>query len=346
MDVYIIRVQAVDRAGNGSATIFERSFRLSRRLPTIVSTAPKTAPADEAFTNEEVDEIEVMLETDDENHLSTLRLLNSTNQVVAGQQQREADRLVYNLVRPLAVDGSDDGLYSIEFTPISASGRTGEVQLLTFTHDTEAPEIEPEAINLVVTAPEVNNSLTEIRVMLTDEQSGIDWKNVDEEWLTFERVSPNPTEIAGRVADDNQSILSFRLTVPLADNGSADGEYRITVTPKDRAGNGDLSYEKVFTYDTSPPMIDASTLLLNDAPLLVDINAVDYPTAVSTTGGVAIQANIFDTGLGVNLARSRIVVRRPDGAEVSGNTQAKRCRYHRLQIRWLSSARALSGYGY
>ena len=318
---YIIRVQAVDRAGNGSATIFERSFRLSRRLPTIVSTAPKTAPADEAFTNEEVDEIEVMLETDDENHLSTLRLLNSTNQIVAGQQQREADRLVYNLVRPLAEDGSDDGLYSIEFTPISASGRTGEVQLLTFTHDTEAPEVEPEAINLVVTAPEVNNSLTEIRVTLTDEQSGIDWKNVDEEWITFERVSPNSTEIAGRVEDDNQGILSFRLTVPLADNGSADGEYRIIVTPKDRAGNGDLSYEKVFTYDTSPPMIDASTLLLNDAPLLVDINAVDYPTAVSTTGGVAIQANIFDTGLGVNLARSRIVVRRPDGAEVSGNTQ-------------------------
>ena len=318
---YIIRVQAVDRAGNGSATIFERSFRLSRRLPTIVSTAPKTAPADEAFTNEEVDEIEVMLETDDENHLSTLRLLNSTNQVVAGQQQRETDRLVYNLVRPLAEDGSDDGLYSIEFTPISASGRTGEVQLLTFTHDTEAPEVEPEAINLVVTAPEVNNSLTEIRVTLTDEQSGIDWKNVDEEWITFERVSPNSTEIAGRVEDDNQGILSFRLTVPLADNGSADGEYRIIVTPKDRAGNGDLSYEKVFTYDTSPPMIDASTLLLNDAPLLVDINAVDYPTAVSTTGGVAIQANIFDTGLGVNLARSRIVVRRPDGAEVSGNTQ-------------------------
>ena len=318
---YIIRVQAVDRAGNGNATVFERSFLLSRRLPAIVSTSPKTAPADEAFTNEEVDEIEVMLETDDENHLSTLRLLNSTNQVVAGQQQRETDRLVYNLVRPLAEDGSDDGLYSIEFTPISASGRTGEVQLLTFTHDTEAPEVEPEAISLVVTAPEVNNSLTEIRVTLTDEQSGIDWKNVDEEWITFERVSPNSTEIAGRVEDDNQGILSFRLTVPLADNGSADGEYRITVTPKDRAGNGDLSYEKVFTYDTSPPMIDASTLLLNDAPLLVDINAVDYPIAVSTTGGVTIQANIFDTGLGVNLARSRIVVRRPDGTEVSGNTQ-------------------------
>ena len=254
---YIIRVQAVDRAGNGGATVFERSFLLSRRLPAIVSTSPQTAPADEAFTNEEVEQIEVTIETDDENHLSTLRLLNASNQVVAGQQLRESDRLVYNLVRPLGVDGSDDGVYTIEFTPISASGRSGDVQLLTFTHDTEVPEVEPEAISLVVTSPEINNSLTEIHVNPTDEQSGIDWENVDGDWLVFERVSPNPTQIAGRVEDDNQGVLRFVLMVPLADNGSADGEYKVTVTPKDRAGNGDVSYEKVFTYDTRPPVIDA-----------------------------------------------------------------------------------------
>ena len=318
---YIIRVQAVDRAGNGSATVFERSFLLSRRLPAIVSTSPRTAPADEAFTNEDVDQIEVIIETDDENHLSTLRLLNASNQVVAGQQLRESDRLVYNLVRPLGVDGSDDGIYTIEFTPISASGRAGDVQLRTFTHDTEVPEVEPEAISLVVAAPGENNSLTEIQVNPTDEQSGIDWENVDEEWLVLERVSPDPTQIDGRVEDDNQAVLRFVLTVPLADNGAADGEYKITVTPQDQAGNGDVSYEKVFTYDTSPPMIDAGTLLLNDAPLLVDIDAIDYPTAVSTTGGVVIQANMFDTGLGVNLAQSRIIIRGPDGAELSGNTQ-------------------------
>ena len=41
----------------------------------------------------------------------------------------------------------------------------------------------------------------------------------------------------------------------------------------------------------------------------------------STTGGVVIQANIFDTGLGANLAQSQIVVRSPDGSEISGNTQ-------------------------
>ena len=319
---YIIRVQAVDRAGNGDAVVFERSFLLSRHLPAIVSTEPITAPADEAFMNEELERIEVTLETDDENHLSTLRLLNPGTQVVAGQLQRANDRLIYNLVRPLATDGSEDGVYTIEFTPISASGRSGEVQRLTFTYDTQAPEIEPdEAISLVVAEPEVNNSLTEIHVNLTDQTSGIDWKNLDEKWLTFERLSPNPTKISGRISDDGQDNLTFRLTVPLADNGSADGEYRITLNPKDRAGNDDESYERVFIYDTSPPMIDPNTLLINDAPLLVDLNAENYPTAVSTTGGVVIQANIFDTGLGVNLAQSKIIVTSPDGSEVSGNTQ-------------------------
>ena len=319
---YVIRVQAFDRAGNGDAVDFEQSFLLSRRLPTIVSTEPITAPVDEAFMNEELERIELTLETDDENHLSTLRLLNPATEVVAGQLQREADQLIYNLVRPLATDGSEDGVYTIEFTPISASGRSGALQRLTFTYDTEAPEIETdEAINLVVVQPEVNNSLTEIRVNLTDDTSGIDWKNLDEKWLTFERLSPNPAKISGHISDDGEETLTFRLTVPLADNGSADGEYRITLNPKDRAGNDDEPYEKVFVYDTSPPMIDSSTLLINEVPLLVDINAENYPTAVSTTGGVVLQANIFDTGLGVNLAKSRIVVRGPDGSEISGSTQ-------------------------
>ena len=319
---YIIRVQAVDRAGNGDAVDFERSFLLSRYLPTIISTEPTTAPADEAFTNEELERIEVTLETEDENHLSTLRLLNPSTEIVAGQQERKGDRLIYNLIRPLATDGSEDGVYTIEFTPISVSGRSGAVQRLIFTHDTQAPEIETdEVIRLIVAQPEVNNSLVEIHVNLTDETSGIDWENLDEKWLTFERLSPNPAKISGRVSDDGQGNLTFRLTVPLADNGSADGEYRITLNPKDRAGNDDESYERVFIYDTRPPMIDPSTLLINEAPLLVDINAENYPIAVSTTGGVVIQANIFDTGLGVNLAQSKISVTSPDGSEISGSTQ-------------------------
>ena len=320
---YTIRVQAVDRAGNGSKSVFETDFLLSRLLPAVVSTSPNTAPEDEAYTNEKIEEIEVMLETADENHLSTLRLLNSENQEIAGQQHLQANKLIYRLVRPLATDGSEDGVYTIQFTPISASGREGEVQNLTFTYDTQTPEVEPDAVNLIVAEPEVNNSLTEIRVILTDNQAGIDWENLDEEWLAFERLSPNAAEIDGRLSYESgeQDTLIFRLTVPLADDGSADGDYRVTVTPLDKAGNGDETYKEVFTYDTSPPVIDLNSLLINDAPLLTDVNAEDYPSAVSTTGGVVIQANVSDAGLGVDLSRSQIVVRNPNGQEISGTTR-------------------------
>ena len=341
---YIVRVRAIDRAGNGDAVIFEQSFLLSRRLPTILSTEPTTAPVEEAFANEALERIELTLETDDENHLSTLRLLSSgpATQVVAGQLERSADRLIYNLVRPLATDGSEDGVYTIEFTPISASGRSGEVQRLTFIYDTQSPEIETdEAVNFIVTQPGVNNSLTEIHVNLTDETSGIDWKNVDEKWLTFERLSPNPTKISGRISDDGDRTLTFRLTVPLADNGSADGEYRITLNPKDRAGNDDKPYERVFIYDTSPPMIDSTTLLINDAPLLVDINAENYPTAVSTTGGVVIQANIFDTGFRGQLGGIADYCERSRWIPGFWEYTAKRRGHARFQIRWTCDPRRL-----
>ena len=320
---YVIRVQAIDRAGNGSSSVHESDFLLSRRLPAIVSTVPTTAPADEAYTNEEVEEIEVLLETADERHLSTVRLLTSEGQVVAGQQYRETAKLIYRLVRPLATDGSEDGSYTIEFTPISSSGRSGATQSLVFTYDTQSPELDPEDIHLIVAEPQVDNSLVRIRLDITDNHAGIDWENLDTDWVTFERLSPNPTEIEGSVLDvlEEPAHLLFTLNVPLADDGSADGKYKISVSPIDKAGNGEETYEKEFTYDTSPPVIDPNSLLINESPLLTDLDADDYPSAVSTTGGVIIQAIVSDTGLGVNLSQSRIIVENPNGQEISGTTR-------------------------
>ena len=319
---YTIRVQAIDRAGNGNLSVFESSFLLSRLLPAVISTVPITAPEDEAYINEAIEQIEVMLQTEDARHLSTVRLLNADGQVVDGQQHRETDKLIYQLVRPLATDGSEDGVYTIEFTPISASGRSGEVQSMTFTYDTQGPELITDDIQLIVVEPEVNNSLVEIRVPITDIQAGIDWEDLDDAWFAFDQLTPNRDEITGRLSyDAEQSILIFRLNVPLADNGSADGEYRITITPIDKAGNGDETYEKELTYDTSPPVIDPSTLLINDAPLLIDIDAEDYPSSISTSGGVVIQASITDVGLGVNLSQSSITIINPNGQEISGTSQ-------------------------
>ncbi len=320
---YTIQVQAVDRAGNGSQSVFEHYFLLSRPLPAVLSTSPSTVPIEDAYTNEEVERIEVLLETADENHLSTVRLLNAKGQVIAGQQLRQPDKLIYELVRPLATDGSEDGIYTIEFTPISSSGRDGDVQKLTFTYDTQPPELIAKGIQLIVAEPQVNNSLVKLRLDLTDKTAGVDWENLEDDWVTFERLSPNPTEIAGTVSYTigEASYIIFSLKVPLADDGSNDGKYRVTVTPIDKAGNGDETYEEEFTYDTSPPVIDPNSLLINDTPLLTDIDADTYPSAISTSGGVVVQASVSDTGLGVNLSLSSIVIRNPNGQEITGTTR-------------------------
>ena len=250
-------------------------------------------------------------------------MLNSKNQVVAGQQLRQPDKLIYKLVRPLATDGSEDGFYTIEFTPISATGRSGEVQQLFFTYDTQPPELVLKGIQPIVVEAQVNNSLTKIQLNLIDKVAGIDWESLDEDWVTFERLSPDPTEIPGKLSyvEGEQSYIIFSLKVPLADDGSNDGKYRVSVTPIDKAGNGDETYEEEFIYDTSPPVIDPNSLLINDTPLLTDIDAEDYPSSISTSGGVTIQASISDTGLGVNLSQSSIVIRNPNGQEITGTTR-------------------------
>ena len=91
----------------------------------------------------------------------------------------------------------------MEFIPsnsrqLVAPDAAGAVQKLTFMYDTQGPELEPEAIRIVVTEPEVNNALMEIHADLTDNSAGIDWENLEEEWITFERLSPNATQISGR----------------------------------------------------------------------------------------------------------------------------------------------------
>ncbi len=326
---YTIHIHAIDRAGNGTHVTHESDFLLSRQLPAVITTLPKTAPKDAAYTNETITEVEATLETIDTRHLSTLRLVNAEGHTIAGQQRRESAKLIYRLVRPLATDGSEDGTYTLEFTPISSSGRTGTTQNYTFTYDTQSPELNTtKDIHLIVAEQNVDNSLVSIRTDITDTPAGVDWENLQTDWVNFERIAPNPQNIDGTVsylaAEAEEAApeqLIFTLHVPLADDGSADGTYKITVTPIDKAGNGDQTYEKMFTYDTRPPVIDPNTLTINDTPLLIDIDSDAYPSAVSTTGGVVIQAKMTDTGLGINLSHSRITVQNPNGHTLPGTTR-------------------------
>ncbi|RKY03408.1 hypothetical protein DRP77_06150 [Candidatus Poribacteria bacterium] len=318
---YTIKAMAVDKAGNGMGVTFEKQFNYSTGLPVVVSTFPKTSPPEEAYTNQQITKVEAVLrETNNGgiSFLSQIRLIDPNGNLVPGSQSDNGvDTIIWNLSKPLATDGSDDGLYTITVVPINASGRRGDQLRFTFFYDTVPPEVDLDTLQLI-TSQTAQNALSEISVVVRDEQpsSGIDWDEVDESWIKL--IGPDGKPVPGEATSDKAEKLIFKLEVPLATDGSQDGRYKIVIAPKDKAGNvgGPVEYE--FYYDTTPPVIDPSSLTINGKPLELDPNSPDYPTAVSTQSGVTIVARMTDEGAGVDLTRSSIQIFGPKGEPISG----------------------------
>ena len=325
---YTIRVQAIDRAGNGSDTPFEVFFTFSSGMPVIVSTIPKTTPAEEAFTNEPFRQVSVELQSENGGvDRSTITLLAPDDTTVPGQQVRRGKLLIYRLLREFATDGSDDGTYTIVVVPINSAGRQGEPQQFAFAYDTVAPEVIPTSIQLIVAEPGVNNSLVSVGALITDDEpsSNVDWDNLDGSWITLNDVRRN-RKIEGALATDEEQALLLNLIMPLASDGSQDGVYLLTIAPKDRAGNVTEAVQYPFFYDTRPPMIDVGSLFIDAQPLLTDANDPYYPSATSKSGSIVIDAKFSDVnpdgsyGLGPDLVNSSITVRSPAGEVITGTT--------------------------
>ncbi len=325
---YTIRVEAIDRAGNGSNAPFETQFTFSSGLPVVVSTVPQTTPAEEAFTNEPLHQVSVELQSEDEGaDRSTITLLAPDGTTVPGQQVRRGKLLIYRLLRELATDGSDDGTYTIVVTPINSAGRQGQLEQFTFVYDTIAPEVVPTSIQLIVAEPGVNNSLVSVGALIADDEpsSGVDWDNLNLSWITLDDVRRN-RKIDGTLATDEEQALLLNLVMPLASDGSQDGVYLLTIAPKDRAGNTTEAVTYPFFYDTRPPMIDTSSLFIDGQPLLTDSNDPYYPSATNKSGSIIIDAKFADVnpdgsyGLGPDLVNSSITVSSPSGEVITGTT--------------------------
>ena len=325
---YTIRVEAIDRSGNGLNAPFETQFTFSSGMPVVVSTVPKTTPVEEAFTNESLHQVEVELQSDSgAANRSTIALLAPDGTTVPGQQVRQGKMLIYRLLRALATDGSDDGTYTILVIPVNNAGRQGVPEQFSFVYDTVAPEVDPTTIQLTVAEPGVNNSLVSVGALVTDDEpsSGVDWDNLDLSWITLEAVKGN-RKIDGTLTTDEKQVLLLNLIMPLASDGSQDGIYQLTIAPKDHAGNVTQAVKYRFFYDTRPPMIDASSLFIDGQPLLIDLNDPYYPSATSKTGSIIIDAQFSDVnpdgspGLGADLVNSSITVRSPAGNVIGGIT--------------------------
>ena len=335
---YTIEVTPKDLSGNVSQYPFQ--YRLSLvLLPPLVETVEvsgETLPQEylnslNEITVELEEKLGVGLDLTDAG--SKIRLFGPKGEVKGEQEAEGDDTLIWAPILPLATDGSDDGNYTIQALPVNKSGRNGDEVEFQFMYDTVAPEVDLDTIQLKVIESESQNSLSEITVIVTDEQppsslgqasSGIDWKNVDDTWIKLENDKGKAVESI--VQSDKDKTLIVKLKQPLASNGSQDGEYTVIIAPKDQAGNTTEEVEYKFYYDTKPPSIDMTSLTVSDPQqpdiepkqLIIDPNDIDYPTSTNAQNGIAITAKITDEGLGVDLTKCTIVVEQPQGGQLLG----------------------------
>lgn len=319
---YTLTVTAVDKAGNISYTVIRFIYAIN--IPKVVSTVPVTSPSTKAYVHTQIKEIRAVLSETGSSGIdlsptgSTIKLIGPKGEVPGVQGNDAKSTLIYTLTKPLAVDGSDDGVYTISITPVNSAKLKGQKQDFTFTYDTVQPKVYTDDITLWY-GGSAGSSLVEISAVIRDDQpsSGFDWTAIDNTWMSLR--DSGGKEIKGKVTyDQAQSTLIFILDSPLASNGRDDGYYTITITPQDRAGNtADVRYE--FFYDTKPPKLSRADVTINDNPLILDSSSEDYPTAVSSKTGVTIKAKMTDDGIGVDLTNSSITITDPKNNKVSGS---------------------------
>ncbi|HIE27368.1 TPA: hypothetical protein EYP66_08795, partial [Candidatus Poribacteria bacterium] len=262
---YTIEVTPKDLSGNVSQYPFQYRFSLTLLPPLVksVEVSGETLPQEylnslTEITAEFEEKLGVGLDLTDAG--SRIQLIGPRGEVKGEQEAKGDNTLVWAPILPLATDGSDDGNYTVKVIPVNKSGRSGDTAQFEFLYDTVAPEVDLDTIHLGLIESGAQNSLSEITVMVTDEQpsSLIDWKNVDETWIRLENDRGETVE--GIVSSDKDKTLRLKLKQPLASNGSQDGEYTVIIAPKDQAGNTTESVEYKFYYDTKPPAIDMASL--------------------------------------------------------------------------------------
>ena len=162
---YTLNVQATDTAGNTKTYNYQLIY--DTQLPTLVSTTPAS--------NETVSELsQVQVKLDEVTSgidfvQSSFQLTRDGVDVPVNVTSNGIDTATLTLTKPIALDGSDDGTYAIEVTPIDRAGNNAgdngvatvrEFYLVSQKH-------EPE-IRLTMPQTTTVNSLPTVGVELID----------------------------------------------------------------------------------------------------------------------------------------------------------------------------------
>ena len=297
--VYRIEVMPKDQLGNSPQTPISFEFTYDANAPLLISTTP---PAGSAL-NSPIEQVTVVLQERSGRELdyakSSITLKRKATKVqggieVPGSPTRDQDTLIYTLSQLFATDGTDDDEYFIVVTATDLSGIEATYSV-PFIYDTLSPvvsEVKPTPNDAT------NQSISQVSAKLSDSGAGID---LFKSSISLKGGSGN---VLGHQTNNGIDTIKWEFD-ELADDGTDDRTYTITVTPVDKVGNqAAIPREFTFIYDTIPPEITA-------------LNPVANSTVFSPIDSVSATLDDGD-GSGLNLSTSTIRISRVPGGPVEG----------------------------
>jgi hypothetical protein len=298
---YTIEVIAQDLAGNREDKTY--SLLYDTLAPTIVSTTPKEGTT----LGASISQITVGLEDTS----SGVDLAKTSVQLVGpkgtigANKADDGKNTIYLNFKALKVDGSDDGAYRIEVIPQDLAGNKYQSPVLfEFFYITQKPEV-------ISTSPEEKtfvSQLNQVSAVLEDHSGeGIDIKQ-----STIRLIAPDGKTVSGRQTDDRNVTIRWMLEPPLPTDGTADGEYTISVFAVDKAGS-QATYQLKFFYDSGIPKITKISPADGEA-IYEPIKAITIKLTDSPLG-----RGQGWVGSGVDLAGTNVKLINPSGAVISGN---------------------------
>ena len=296
---YTIRVTLVDVAGNSDTS--QVNLIYDTEAPTIVSTTPKR-DATVAMLSEVTLLLDDRLSGVDFSGTS-IRLVRDDVEVRATSSNNGKDKTVLTLSDPLAADGSDDGEYRIEITPVDRAENASARIERRFFFTSQRPEIRLNA-----PAKEEVNALTTIDAQLFDYVgSGIDF-SAEDSTVVVTRADDTVVPAASVEADKVNNRLLWMAETPLPRDGSADGVYTVSVIYEDLVGQN-FTQNFALTFDTQLPNVlqttPAAGARVNQLGTIAvkfaaDLSGVDFSAAqvrLLDPNGVPVRTNRSDNGV-------------------------------------------------
>ena len=308
---YVLNVQATDRLGN--TRTYNYHFVYDTQLPTLVS----TVPAANASVSE-LSHVEIVLNeaTSGIDFIqSTFRLTRDVGgnavEVPVNITSDGTGTATLTLAQPIALDGSDDGTYTIEISPTDLAGNVGTtVRRQFYLVSQSRPEIQ-----LAMPETATVNDLTTVVAELRDYiGAGIDF---DASVVTVRNPQGNLIAQTKLEHDETNNSLTWNIDEALPRDGSADGVYTVTAIFVDFAGRRFVQ-QLPLLIDTQFPTIENVAVATDSQP---ELSTDSITTLVESFSQIVVTFEDIQEGRvsGIDFANMGVTFTNPSGESIFVN---------------------------